>query len=172
MDENRPPMQADPSLFQAPEPFRAVLTPHRSLGPRGFLLLMAFISTVSFVTGLAFYMIGAWPVLGFFGLDVLIIYIAFRLNYRAGRQSETIEITPDALTLTRQRSSGRPEQFTFNPYWTRVELAEGKDGRTMLSLRHHERALPFGVFLNDDERREVAHMLRDALTMARGGRRF
>lgn len=172
MDENRPSMQADPIQKPGPEPFRAVLTPYRSLSPRGFLLLMGFVALVSFATGIAFYWIGAWPVLGFFGLDVLVVYVAFRLNYRSGRQSEVIEITPDRLTLIRQRTKGAPEHFTFNPYWTRVELAEGRDGRTALCLRHHDRSLVFGLFLNDEERREVALMLRDALAMARGGRHF
>jgi uncharacterized membrane protein len=165
-------MQAEPETEKGREPFRAVLTAHRSLGPRGFLLLMAFLALVSFVTGLAFYLKGAWPVLGFFGLDVAIIYIAFRLNYRSGRTYETIEITDAQLTLTRVHPSGRAEQFNFNPYWTRVELAEGRDGRTTLSLRHHEKMIWFGRFLNDDERREVAHMLRQALLDARNGVRF
>ncbi|MFM9943070.1 MAG: DUF2244 domain-containing protein [Hyphomicrobiaceae bacterium] len=154
------------------EPFKAVLTPHRSLGPSGFLLLMAGLSLVSFITGVAFLLKGAWPVLGFFGLDVLIIYVAFRLNYRSGRLYETVEINDGKLTLTRVHPSGQAEQFNFNPYWTRVELAEGRDGRTSLSLRHHEKMIWFGRFLNDDERREVAHMLRQALIDARDGVQF
>lgn len=84
MDEQRSPAQgvAQPGVIALP--FRAVLTPHRSLSPRGFLILMSVLATVSFATGLLFASIGAWPVLGFFGLDVGIIYLAFRLNYRAG----------------------------------------------------------------------------------------
>ena len=83
------------------EAFRAVLYPHRSLGPTGFLILMSAIGGVSFITGMAFLLKGAWPVFGFFGLDVALIYAAFKLNYRSGRLYETVELTPETLTITR-----------------------------------------------------------------------
>ena len=75
------------------------LYPHRSLSPRGFTILMAAIAAVSFCAGLAFFHIGAWPIVGFLGLDVLLIWGAFRLNYRAGRASETVSLSRDALTI-------------------------------------------------------------------------
>ena len=81
--------------------FSAVLTPHRSLGPKGFMVLMAAVCVVSFGTGLFFYMLGAWPVIGFMGLDVALIYIAFKLNFRALRLYETVDLTGNALTVTR-----------------------------------------------------------------------
>jgi uncharacterized membrane protein len=88
-------MNGNPDQTQAePDAFRALLTPHRSLGPAGFLILMAALGTASFITGIVFLLMGAWPVFGFFGLDVLLIYIAFRLNYRSGRLYETVELTP------------------------------------------------------------------------------
>ena len=74
----------DPPLDQ-PELFSALLTPHRSLNRTGFLVLMTFIGAVSFIAGMAFLLMGAWPVLGFFGLDVLAIYWAFRINFRSAR---------------------------------------------------------------------------------------
>ena len=112
-----------------------MLTPHRSLGPTGFLVLMAALSGISFVTGLAFYLVGAWPVMGFFGLDVALVYFAFRLNYRSGRLYETVELDPARLTWTRVHPSGRREQFDCNPYWARVNLREWPDGRTDLQNR-------------------------------------
>ena len=71
-----------------------MLTPHRSLGPTGFLILMAVLGGVSFAAGIVFLLVGAWPVFGFFGLDVLLIYCAFRLNYRAARAYEEVTVTP------------------------------------------------------------------------------
>ena len=61
---------SDNNAFAEPKIFSAVITPHRSLGRTGFLLLMLCIGAVSFVCGLLFLVIGAWPVFGFFGLDV------------------------------------------------------------------------------------------------------
>lgn len=147
--------------------FRAVLYPHRSLGPKGFLVLMLAIGGVSFVTGMVFLMKGAWPVFGFFGLDVALVYAAFRLNYRAGRLYETVELTPQALTITRVHPSGQQESFGFNPYWVRVRLAEGPQGRTDLRLASHGREFAFARFLTDDERRDLSLALSGALAEAR-----
>lgn len=160
MDENA-------TTVQEPGNFRAVLAPHRSLSPTGFLLLMSGVALVGFAAGITFWLMGAWPVVGFFGLDVGLIYLAFRLNYRSGRLRETVELVPDALTVTRFHPSGKREQFKFNPYWVRVELTEGRDGRTDLKLRLHDRAVSFGRFLTDEERRDLAGTLTGALADTR-----
>jgi uncharacterized membrane protein len=166
MDEKQHRAQAEPGTF------RAVLTPHRSLGPRGFVVLMASLSAISFVAGLVFYLAGAWPVMGFFGLDVALVYFAFKLNYRSGRLYETIELTPAQLTWTRVYPSGRREHFDCNPYWARVNLRERPDGRTELRIASQGRELWFGRFLTDDERRDLAVALKDALLVAKGGARI
>lgn len=150
---------------------RFVLHPHRSLSPRGFLILMLAIGTVSFAAGLVFLMMGAWPVFGFFGLDVALVYLAFRLNYRSGRIYETLDITPELLQLTRVHPSGKREIFDFNPFWARVRLiADRPDGRTSLKLAAQGREILFAQFLTDDERRDLAAAVSGALTDARGAR--
>lgn len=149
--------------------FRAVLYPHRSLGPTGFLVLMLAVGGVSFITGMVFLLMGAWPVTGFFGLDVALIYAAFRLNYRAGRMYETVELTPEMLVVTRVHPSGRQESFDFNPYWVRVRLAPTPQGRTDLRLTSHGREFAFARFLTEDERREFSDTLSGALAQARAG---
>ena len=149
--------------------FRVVLTPHRSLGPKGFLALMLAFGAISFATGMVFYIAGAWPVVGFLGLDVLLVYVAFRLNYRSGRRYETLELSPARFTLTRVHPSGRREQYDCNPYWARVNLREWPDGRTVLSVVSRGTELRLGSFLTDDERRDLASALRKALLTARGG---
>lgn len=144
--------------------FRAVLEPHRSLSPRGFTLLMAMVSAISFVAGLVFYAMGAWPVMGFFGLDVAIIYIAFKLNYRSGRAHEVIEVTRETLTITHTKPSGRSTTaFSCNPYWARVTLRTWPNGRTDLRILSHGKAHSFGQYLTDDEKRDFAHALQEAL---------
>jgi uncharacterized membrane protein len=155
---------------QEPEPFRALLTPHRSLGPAGFLILMMLVAGVSFVTGVIFLMIGAWPVFAFFGLDVLLIYLAFRMNYRSGRLFETVELTPWRLRITRVEPSGASQDWEFNPYWVRVHVPEAVDGRTALQLVTQGRAFEFGRFLTDDERKEFGAVLADELAKARTAR--
>src|SRR5664280_2498310 len=110
----------DPELAQ-PELFSALLTPHRSLNRTGFLVLMAFISAVSFAAGLAFLLMGAWPVFGIFGLDVLAIYWAFRVNFRRARASEEILVTPSELRVRRISHRGDVVEFVLNPLWVRLD---------------------------------------------------
>lgn len=149
---------------------RWVLSPHRSLGKTGFTVLMAFMIVVSFVTSVVFVAMGAWPVAGFFGLDVLLVWLAFKLNYRSGLGREIIDLDAYRLALTRVAPSGRKVGFSFNSYWVRVKFDEHGDGRTRLSLRAHGEEVPFAGFLNDDERRELANDLSGALLDMRTAR--
>ena len=165
-------MTADNAFADAGSPlFSAVLTPYHSLSPAGFNAVMAIFVAGSFSIGLAFWLIGAWPVVGFCGLDIALLQLAFRLNYRSGRLYETVELTPAQLTWTRVHPSGRREQFDCNPYWARVSLREWPDGRTDLKIVSQGKELAFARFLTDDERRDFAEALRGALIDARGGAR-
>lgn len=157
------------------QPFIAELRPHRSLGPSGFLILMSFVSLVAFVAGMVFLRAGAWPVLGFFGLDVAAIYIAFRINYRAGRLYERIELDREALTVTRIFPSGRRKSWSFNPYWVRFQFLDPRSHvpgsemlpRPELKLSSHGRHLVFGHFLNDEEKIEFGQVLARAIRSLR-----
>lgn len=150
--------------------FHAVLTSHRSLSPTGFVILMTAVGVISFAIGILFLLTGAWPVFGFFTLDALLIYGAFKLNYRSGRAFERVDVTREQLTVTRVHPSGRTESFDFNPFWARVLLKERTNGCTELRLAAQDRELLFGQFLTDDERRDFASALKGALTEARGAR--
>lgn len=166
-------MTTDPDTHRDPRQSRFVLHPHRSLGPRGFLILMSVLGVVSFIMGAVFVSLGAWPVMGFFGLDVALVYWAFKLNYRDGRIYEVVDIDPDVLKLTRFHPAGRSEAFEFNSYWARIRLTTDRpDGRTSLRLGAQGREVLFATFLNDDERRDLAQALTGALITSRGGARI
>src|SRR5258705_13872766 len=127
----------DPEVAQ-PELFSARLTPHRSLNRTGFLVLMAFLSAVSFAAGLAFLLMGAWPVLGFFGLDIVAIYWAFRVNFRRARASEEISVTPSELRVRRVSHRGHVVEWVLNPLWVQLDQkthAEFGIERLYLGLR-------------------------------------
>ena len=155
-----------------PQPFRLVMTPYRSLSKPGFVIVMGFIGAVSFVTGVAFALLGAWPVLGFFGLDVVLIYWAFKRNYRSGRQLETIEIADGELRLVRTDPWGRDTTTSLPATWIEVRFSEQPDGRTTIALASHGAEHRFATFLTDDERREIVPVLRAALGAARSGSRI
>lgn len=141
------------------------LRPHRSLPPAGFALLMAVLGGVGFVTGVLFLAIGAWPVFGFLGLDVLGLYLAFRISYaRARTTADRVRLSADALTLDRVRPRQPVRRWSFQPYWLRVVLDEGTaNGRPRLVLTSHGRRVEIGAFLGPDERARVAGVLGEAL---------
>ena len=147
--------------------FDAVLHPHASLSPGGFLVLMAAVGTVSFCAGTAFALIGAWPVFGFFGLDALLVYIAFRINYRDARRYETVRLTDSALLVERVAPSGRRERWKFQPYWLQVEIDDSDAPRHSLRLRSHGRMVEIGSFLSIDEKIDLADALRAELRQLR-----
>jgi len=144
--------------------FDAVLYPNRSLGQLGFTLLMIGIVVVSAAAGAGFFVIGAWPVTGFFGLDVLLVYLAFRWSYREGRRAELIRLDHDGLTVRRVEPSGRHSEWRFEPYWVRVSMDDPPRHESQLTLTSHGRRLVLGAFLTPRERLEVANALRAALS--------
>lgn len=147
--------------------FDAVLNPHRSLGPRGFLILMLALGGVSFVAGMVFLVLGAWPVMGFFGFDMLLIYVAFKLNYRSGKLVEAVRLTDRQLSIRRIHPGGRTREWNFEPYWVRVEMDDPPEHASQLTLSSHGRSLTIGAFLTPEERLELARALTDALARLR-----
>jgi len=144
--------------------FERVLLPHRSLPSRNFHLLMGLLGLVSLAAGVGFVAVGAWPVIGFFGLDVALVYLAFRLNYRTARQSETIRLADDTFTVERVNVRGERRNWRFQPFWVRVILEERRDTSNRLLVASHGRSLVIGDFVPPATRRELAVTLRDALT--------
>jgi uncharacterized membrane protein len=157
---------------EPPEPklFSARLTPHRSLNRTGFVVLMAFLSAVSFVAGVAFWMMGAWPVFGFFGLDILIIYWAFRINFRRANAIEDIEVTPSELRVRRVSHRGHVVEWVLNPLWVQFEQkSHAEFGIERLYLVSRGRRISIGSFLGPDEKASFAKALMAALQAAKRG---
>jgi uncharacterized membrane protein len=158
----------DPS--HEPTIFSAVLTPHRSLSPAGFLIFMAVLGGISFVTGMVFLVAGAWPVFGFFGLDVLLVYWAFKLNYRSAQAYEQVTVTPSELTLRKVSHHGRVREWTLNPVWVRLRRDVHEEfGLQQLFLETGGRSLTVGHFLPPAEKESFALALSGALAEAKRG---
>ena len=153
-----------------PELFSALLTPHRSLNRTGFLVLMGFLTVVSFAAGLVFWLMGAWPVFGFFGLDVLAIYFAFRLNFRHARATEEIRVTPSELRVRRVSHRGQVVEWVLNPLWVRLDQKNHAEfGIEKLYLVSKGRHVSIASFLGPDEKASLAKALSAALQDARRG---
>lgn len=151
----------------------AELRPHRSLGRAGFIALMTAMSLACFGAGAVFALAGAWPVLGFFGLDVLLIWLAFRLNFRGGRLVERVRLSAAACEVERVEPSGRVRRWSFQPGWLKAEMEAPGEHRCRLSLSGRGAAsgrrarVVIGAFLTPAERREVHAALSGALARLR-----
>ncbi|BCJ92418.1 membrane protein [Terrihabitans soli] len=153
--------------------YSAVLRPHRSLGPRGFRILMICVSTISLVASLPFFIVGAWPVVGFFGLDVLLLYWAFQWSYRTARAREEVKVTPLELTVRKISHWGQASEHSFNPAWVRLHREEDEEfGLLRLAIAERQKLVDVGGFLAPVERAEFAQDFGHALAEAKRGPRF
>lgn len=149
--------------------FEEILFPQRSLGKKGFRILMTVIFVLSAAIGIMFYTIGAWPITGFFGLDALLIYWAFQIHYEHGKAAEIIKLTGDKLTITRIDHKGKRQDFEYNSYWVSVTMACPPNvpkniGETFIQARSHGKGTFFGTYLTQEKRIELMRALKQALT--------
>jgi uncharacterized membrane protein len=160
----------DNAALAEPKIFSAVITPHRSLTRRGFLIFMLCIGGLSFISGMTFLLRGAWPVFGFFGLDVLLVYWAFRANFRAARAYEEVTVTASELTVRKVSHRGGVREWTLNPLWVRLErIVHEEFGIERLSLVSRGQRLTIAGFLGPAEKASFASALSNALGEAKRG---
>ena len=149
--------------------WQATLTPHRSLTREGFFVVMGLVILVNLVVAGMFVALGAWPIAGFAGLDVLLVWWAFRVNFADARKLERISVTEHEVVLDRLSERQPPQQQRFVRRWVRVELEEDHDRELIgsLLLVSGRTRIAVGEFLAPDERKELARALKSALAIPR-----
>jgi len=148
--------------------FSATLMPHRSLSPQGLWLLMGLVTLAAVVSAAPFVMMGAWPVGGFFGLDVALLYLCFRINNRDAQRYETVCLSRIELIVRRFSPRGEASERRFNPFWVRLKTDEDPDfGMTRLALVQRREEVEIGAFLAPFERADFADAFARALAEAR-----
>jgi len=163
-------MSADNDELRDRTIFSAVLTPHRSLSGPGFVVLMLALGGINFIAGVVFFIAGAWPVVGFLGLDVLLVYWAFRASYRSAAAYEQVTVTASELTLRKVSPRGRVREWTLNPLWVRLDRqTHAEFGLERLFLVSRGDRLPLAGFLSPAEKESFAAALAAALGEARRG---
>ena len=142
--------------------FQVVLYPNRSLGRSGFMIMMSLVVLVSVLVGAGFAYAGAWPVTGFLGLDVLLLYLAFRWNFRESSRADFIRLDDEGLSVRRIMPNGEPREWHFETAWVQVVIE-----KRQLLLRSHGKDLAIGPYLTAAERASLANALRDAIRARR-----
>ncbi|MET0530202.1 MAG: DUF2244 domain-containing protein [Microvirga sp.] len=150
--------------------FSAVIRPHRSLSPQGFKVVMVLVCLTSLVASVPFVVMGFWPVAGFFGLDFLGLYIAFRVSYRQGDAFELVELTPIRLLFRKVSPKGEVKDWQFNPLWTRLDReVDDEYGMQQLALTSRTEHVVIARDLSPPERETLAEALGRALADVKRG---
>ncbi len=153
--------------------YEARLRPHRSLNARQFHRLMWFVAAAGAFATLPFWLMGAWPVIGFMGLDVLLVYLAFRANFLAARSYEDVRLTPLALDFVKVSAKGKRRAWQFNPAWVRLTRVEHEEyGILRLAFASRGREVQVAGDLGPAQRADFARDFSRALHEARRGIRY
>lgn len=148
--------------------FAATLAPNRSLGPFGTRLLLGLAALVALVSAVPFLLMGAWPIGGFLGLDIALLYIGFRINNRDARRREQIVLSRIELLIRKIGWRGDVDERRFNPFWVRLHTEEDPDyGMVRLAVVQRREEIEVGSFLAPAERADLAGCFRGALAEAR-----
>lgn len=147
-----------------------VIAPHRSLTPRGAVVVLAAVMAFNIMVAIFLLVVGAPPVLPFLGLDVLALWLAFRASDRAARRVERVRVTAEAVTVSREDDAGARTVWTSPTAFTRVDLDHPGEHETRVRLMIHRRRLTLARALGPDERARFAGDLREAIRAARAER--
>ncbi len=158
-----PPAEAEPDGLL----LDAHIQPNRSLAGPGFYVLMGALVAISFTAGIAFVSMGAWPVIGFFGLDILLVWLCFRMSYRDGRRLEVVQVTPRDIRVARRWPTGHERWYRMPAAWTRVEVDGPGEPDVQARLTAMGKHLIIGAMLSPREREALAEAVREALDKAR-----
>ena len=139
------------------------LYPYRSLNKTGFFILMFSLGFVSFVAGIIFMIKGAWPVFGFFGLDVLLVYIFFKINFRSGKKKEILILTKNQLIIEFYNSKKISKTYYLNAHWLQIRLSKLKNEMSKLKISSKNKSIIIGSFLRYQEKIDVVKSLKKAL---------
>ncbi|HEV7307337.1 DUF2244 domain-containing protein [Ensifer sp.] len=153
---------------EEPPVFTAALTPYRSLGRKGFRIFFLIAGLLTLVHAFVFLVIGAWPIVFFFGLDYLLLFGAFWLNYRSGLSREEVSVSRSDVSVRKFTPSGQISEHRFNPFWARFYVARHQEiGIVSMTLSGGGRRTDIGSFLNRDDRETFALALSGALATVR-----
>lgn len=148
--------------------FEATLSPHRSLGRAGLFIFLALATAATLFHIVLFMNAGAWPVVGFFALDLGLLAGAFWLNTRAARAREFVFVSSTDLAIRKVAPSGRATEFRWNPFWARFSVARHPEiGITGMTVSGEGRATEVGAFLNPGDKESFANAFTGALATVR-----
>jgi len=144
--------------------FSATLIAQRSLGVRGLASVALCLAGAGAAVAGLFALLGAWPVVGFVGLEVGLAIALFLGHHAIARVVEEVVLEGGVLRVRRRRGFGAEQAWDFPPGWLRVTVEPpGPCGAGGVVLTSHGRRLVVGSGLTAAERESFARALGEAL---------
>jgi len=147
-----------------------VITPERSLSLTGFKLLLGVLILANLIVGTFLLTLGAWPAPIFLGLDVLGVFIAFRISYRRAAMRERVVVTSDSVQVLKELDGKTRAVWSSPTAFTRVRLERSDRYGAQLRLTLSRKHLLIGQALGPKEREGLAFALEEAIRQARSER--
>ena len=143
--------------------YSITLKPYRSLNKIGFITMMVVLCGFSFITGIIFMKKGAWPVFGFFGLDILLVYIFFRLSFKSGKEFEIVNLTKKKLIIKKYKEKKIIKTYILDANWVKIQIQNPLEHSSKLQISSKNKSIIIGSFLRLDEKIEVLQNIENAL---------
>lgn len=165
-------MEADTAAVAPPVPtvFEAVIVPHRSLPPQGLRALLVLLGGLSCFTMTILWLLGAWPVIGFSGAEIVVVIALIRMHARSTRAGELVLLSDRALRIVRTDARGCRQERVLEPTWLQVLLQERRGRVPALFLVARDAREEIGASLGEPQKRELAQSLAAALHRLRSPR--
>jgi uncharacterized membrane protein len=129
--------------------------------PGAFKWLLVVFALVCLTVAGIFALLGAGPVLGFAGLELILLFVLLRTSFRRAATEEDVSIAGDATIVQRGGPNGRRIVARLQSYWLQVEPSlYGAQG---IVLRSRGTKISVGVGLPANEVRDLTAAVRGAV---------
>jgi len=146
--------------------FCVLARPGNALSTGQRWLFFGILAGFSLGVGLTLTAWGAWPVLPFTGVEIIVLALAFWYVERRSSDWERLVVAEDRVIIERS-CRGHCETREFNRHWVQVELEDVRSAwprQPRLALRFKGTAVEFGGMLPLVERARVARELKRVLS--------
>lgn len=145
---------------------QCIAKPNVSASAESVCRLLLSLGVLTGFIAVAFLHIGAWMVLPFAGLELVLVVLAFVMVLRHSDDYEKITFAEDHVDIE-QSVLGKIKHVRFQRYWTRISLREDENGKKSLWIGSRNQEVEFGRDTMSNAQREelVSHLKRTLLKL-------
>ena len=136
---------------------------NQSLTTRGLYILMFFITIPASYIGISFYVLGAWPVLGFMGFEILLIYIAFKILFYKNKFYEHIILDSEKLNILFKKKNKIIKKIELEPTWVQIKIEKIYENEDTLIVSSHGKKIILANYLIPEEWLKLAGKIKSGL---------